>query len=611
MPLVPIKLKPGIDRSNTNYGNTGGYYACDKVRFRDGTPEKIGGWDKYTAQTFLGTARNLFCWSSLTGSVLLAAGTSIKYYIESGGGLADVTPYRTVNDALGTAPLSATSGSSVLVVTHANHGANDGDYVVLSGVATFAGIPVGSLNTEFSATVIDANTYSIVVDAVANTTVLGGGASVLASFELTSASDVAVPGFGWNAGAWERGAWNDPAPVAAYTTLRLWTQESFGEDHVFAPVGGSVYYWKFSNGVSTRAILLTSLAGASNTPLYAIKLLLSTSDRHLIVFGTNPIGSTDIDPLYIRWADTESLTNWTPSVTNAAGGIRLSSGNRIVTAVKLKQEIIVFTDGSLFSMQFIGAPNIFGIFPTADNISIASSNAVTVANDTIFWMGGDKFYTYNGRVSPLHCPINKFIFDNMSSTQFDQTFAGTNEGFNEIWWFYVSRNSLEVDSYVIFNYVENIWSYGTMKRSAWIDSPLKDYPIATGGNLIYNHEHGVDDAGDAIHAYIESTDFDITDGNSFSFVNRVLPDVTFVGSTASAPKVTMTITPRNSPGSSYRAEPANAVVRSASVPIEQFTERCDLRLRGRQLKMRIESNDAGVQWKLGVPRIEIRTDGKK
>jgi len=615
MALVPIKLRPGIDRSNTNYGNTGGFYVCDKVRFRDSTPEKIGGWVKYITQTYKGTARGMFCWASLSSTTLLAIGTSVKYYIESGGGLADVTPLRTSGTALASNPFTAVSGSPMLTVAHTAHGGSTGDYAIFSGATTFAGIPAASINTEFLVTVVDANTYTIVTNTNATSSVAGGGASVLESFELSVASDVAVPGFGWNAGTWGRGTWNTAATVATYSTLRLWTQESFGEDHVFAPIGGSIYYWKFSNGLSTRAVLLSSLAGASNTPLFAIKLLMSTSDRHLIAFGTNIIGATNIDPLFIRWADTESLTQWTPAITNAAGGIRLSAGNHIVTAVRLKQEMLVFTDSGLFSMQFIGAPDIFGVFPTANNTSIMSANSVAVANDTVFWMGGDKFYIYNGRVAPLHCSLNKFIFDNINPTQTDQIFAGTNEGFNEVWWFYCSKDSTVNDSYAIFNYVEQVWTYGTINRSAWLDTPLKAYPLAAYNGTIYYHENGVDDDRvTPINAFIESTDFDIASGNSFAFVHRLLPDVTFVGSSAAAPQVTITLTPRNSPGGVYgAADPAypSAVTRSVALPVEQFTERCDVRLRGRQMKMRIESTTLGVSWKLGVPRLDVQPDGSK
>lgn len=613
MSLTPLKLRPGINRSTTDYGNEGGWYDCDKVRFRNGAPEKIGGWVKYITSPFVGVARSLFNWVTLDSRNLLAVGTNLKYYLESSGGLYDITPLR-ATVTLGADPFAATSGSPVVTVTHAVHGAATGDYVTFSAAATFAGIPAASLNAEHAVTVLSANTYTIKLAANATATAAGGGAAVSAAYQISTGASVSVPGFGWNAGSWGRGTWNSAATVsqAAFSTLRLWSQESFGEDHVFCVHGGAIYYWKKSTGLSSRATALTAIAGASNVPLMATKLVMSTADRHLIALGTNAIGSTTQDPLLIRWCDTENLANWTPAVTNAAGDLRVASGNHIVTAVKLKNEIVVLTDASVVGLQYIGAPDIFGLNPIAENISIVGPQAAISSGNVVFWMGRDKFYSYDGRVEPLHCPLDTYIFANFNHTQERQVHAGTCETFNEVWWFYCSSASTEIDRYVIYNYLEKTWYHGSLARSVWLDSPIKPYPIAASGGYLYYHENGVDaDRTQAITAFVESSDIDIAEGEEFMFVTRVIPDIAFTGSVASAPAVTMTLTPKNTPGGAARAGVAATVSRTVAMEVGRHTEICDVRLRGRQVKLRLESTGLGVKWRLGVPRVDARTDGRK
>lgn len=610
MALTPIKLRPGINRNTTNYANEGGYYACDKVRFRAGKPEKIGGWVKYSNVAFLGTCRALFNWVALDNSNLLALATNIKYYVESGGTLHDITPLRSSATLL-ESPFSATAGITTVTVTHASHGASNGDFVVYSNATSFSGISTTTLNGEFQITYIDSDTYSIELPSPAAWTDVGGGTPA-AAYQISVAPNVSVPGRGWGAGAWGRGTWNSAATAVTYSSMRLWSQESFGEDHVFCTRNGTIYYFDLSGGLTSRAVKLDTLANAADVPLMATKLLMSTQDRHLIAFGVNPIGDTDQDPLLIRWADTESVTVWTNLVTNTAGELRCSKGNYIVTAVSLKREILVFTDSSIHSMQYVGAPYTFGIQPTADNISIISPNCTAVVGDACYWMGNDKFYIYNGRVDTLPCTLDDHIFRNINRIQAAQVFAGTNEGFNEIWWFYCSEASTDIDSYVIFNYIEKTWAYGTMHRTAWLDTPLKKFPLATAESYIYRHEEGTDDDRvTPIHAWIETSDFNLETGEHFSFVTRVIPDVSFEGSNANEPYLEITLTPRNSPGGKHRANTAHPVTRSATIPVEQYTEQCDVRLRGRQIKMRIESTDLGTHWKLGVPRIDIQPDGKK
>lgn len=611
MPLQKLQLRAGIDRSITSYSNEGGYYSCDKVRFRYGAPEKIGGWVKYSDKAFLGTARGLFNWMTLHGNNLLAIATNVKYYIESNGGLYDITPIRT-STVLALDPFSTTAGSTTLVVFQPNHGAATGDYVTFADAYGFAGVAALMLNVEFAVTATDNNFFTVQLPIPATDSLEGGGPIVTSSFQWNAGGDISVPGNGWGAGVWSRKAWGDAADEEVYTQLQLWSQEAFGEDHVFCKRGGPIYYWENSLGINHRATALTAIPGGDNVPLMANCLLLSTADRHLFAFGTNPIGSTVQDPLLIRWCDTESLSAWTPSITNAAGDLRLSSGNHIVTAVRTKQETLVFTDGSIFALQAVGAPDIFGITPVANNISIASSNAAAVAGNAVYWMGDDKFYTYSGQAMTLPCSLSDWVFDDISFEQKDQIFSGTNEGFSEIWWFYCSAGSNTVNRYIIYNYDEKLWSYGSLSRTAWLDSPLKSAPVAAYNNYIYYQETGVDDDRTApIHAYVESSDFDIADGDSFMFITRVLPDITFTGSAAAAPAVTFTLTARDSSGGNYRAQPAAAVARSAVLPVEQYTEQCDVRLRGRQVKIRIESTALGTHWRLGTPRVDMQQDGRK
>lgn len=611
MPLEKIKLKPGINRNTTDYDNEGGYFAGDKVRFRAGAPEKIGGWVKYTNATVAGTPRMLFNWVTLDSTNILAIGTNIKFYVEAGA-LYDVTPLRTTK-SLGSNPLSVTSGSAVVTVTNTAHGASTGDFVTLAGAATTGGILAADLNKEFQLTVIDADHYTVTAATSATSTANGGGASITAAYQLTTASDIAVPGYGWNAGGWGRGTWGSPATTETYSTLRLWSAEAFGQDLVFCPRNGPLYVWYYNLGLNHRATPLKDVVGANEVPLMATKVLLATQSRHLIAFGTNPIGDTDQDPLLIRWCAAENMLEWEPDIADSSGDLRVPTGNYIVTAIRLQQEILVFTDASITAMQYIGAPDIFGLQPVADNISIISANAVAVAGNAAFWMGNDKFYLYNGRTQTLPCSLENYVFSDINLTQADQIHAGTNEEFSEIWWFYCSAGSNSIDRYVIYNYDENLWAYGTMHRTVWLDTSLKQHPVAaTEQGVLYYHEDGVDDDRiNPINAWIESSDFDLGDGDSYMFVKRVLPDISFVGSASAQPAVTMTFTPRNAPGAVYKSGDAGAVRRSAALPVEAFTERLDVRLRGRQMKMRIESNGLGVHWKLGAMRMEMQPDGRK
>ena len=619
MPLQKILFKPGVNRENTRYTTEGGWYECDKVRFRQGNPEKIGGWTRFSAFTFLGVCRSLWNWVTLAGANLLGVGTNLKFYINLGGQYYDITPLRgspTINNN----PFVATLGSSVITVTDTAHGCLTGDFVTFSGAVGLGGnITAGVLNAEYQVTIIDANSYTITVSAVANATDVsgspGGGASVVAAYQLNTGPEIQIPLVGWGAGGWGTGVWgtgtSDPIP------LQLWNQANFGEDLIFGPRGGGVYYWDASAGVAVRGVNLT-VSGDADTPLFQNKIIVSDASRFVLVFGTNDYGTATLDPMLIRWSEQENPFVWTPAITNQAGSARLSHGSEIVTAIQTRQEIVTFTDQALYSLQYLGPPYVWGTQLLGDNISIASPNSVALASGVVYWMGVDKFYVYDGRVQTLNCDLRRYVFGDFNQDQSTQVFAGTNEGFNEVWWFYCSAGSTVVDKYVVYNYLEKIWYYGTLGRTAWLDTGLQPYPIAaTYINNIVNHEDGVDDNSTAtpapIVANISSSEFDIGDGHNFGFVWRVLPDLTFGGSASSpTPQVTMTLQGLTNSGSGVTNSAGQNVIKGSTYVItEEFTGQIYTRVRGRQLIFKIDSSQVGTTWQLGAPRIDIRPDGRR
>ena len=622
MPMTKLAFKPGINRERTRYASEGNWYESDKVRFRQGYPEKIGGWQRISENTFLGIARSLHGWSSLDGGAFVGVGTNLKFYIEQGGSYSDVTPLRSTT-AAGDVTFSATNGDATITVTDTAHGAIEGDFVTFSGAQTLGGaITNNILNANFQiATVINANSYTVEASVAANSSDTGnGGSNVVGKYEITSGQAFSVPSTGWGFGSWGTGVWGTGA--GGTSQLRLWSQSNFGEDLVFGPRGGSLYYWDSSAGLGTRAVEVSSLGGASNVPTIQNQTLVSDVSRFVFCFGANPLGSATQDTMLVRWSDQEDVANWTPAATNQAGSLRLSVGTEIVAGRQSRQEVLVWTDSALYSMQYQGAPIVWGAQLVGENISVASQNCMAFAANTAFWMGADSFYIYDGRVRPLKCDVKRYVFNDFNNEQFRQVFAGTNEQFNEIWWFYCSSGSTTADRYVVYNYVENIWYYGNLTRSAWLESGTRTKPIAaTYSNNIVEHEVGVDNQETstpaAITASITSAQYDIGDGDKFTFINRVLPDVTFDGSTAVSPQATFTITPAENSGSG-RTSPASvggdssgSVTRSATAPIEAFTERLDLRVRGRQMSFKIESTALGVTWQLGIPRFNIRPDGRR
>jgi len=621
MPLKKIVFRPGVNKENTRFTTEGGWYSCDKIRFRQGTPEKIGGWERISSATFVGVARSLWNWITNAGLNLLGIGTNKKFYVEQGAAYYDITPVSTT--ATLTNPFTATNGSAVITVAHTAHGGTTGNYVTFSGATGLGGnITASVLNRDYEITVLTVNSYTITATATANAADVAGspgGGTVTAAYQISTGPAISVPLAGWGAGSWGGGSWGD---TSGASSIRVWSQSNFGEDLIFNPRGGGIYYWDASAGLTARAVNISSLPGAVNTPTTANFIVVSDQSRFVFAFGTTELDTTVFDPMLIRWSDQEDVGNWAPSAVTQAGDLRLSHGSEIIGAIQARQEILVWTDSSLYALQYLGAPEVWGAQLLGDNISICSQNAMSLASGVVYWMGVDKFYKYDGRVSTLRCDLRQHVYQDINTLQYGQIFSGTNEGFNEVWWFYCSRDSMSIDRYVVYNYLEDIWYYGTLARTAWLDSGLRTGPIAaTYSNNIVNHELGEDDnesgTPTAITAYIESSEFDIDDGHNFSFIYRVLPDLTFRGSTSSSPKVTMYLKPLKNSGSGYNNPESvggdnNAQVnRIATVPVEQFTGQVYTRVRGRQLSMKIESTDLGVAWQLGSPRLDVRSDGRR
>jgi len=738
MPLQKLQFRPGLNREGTDYSNEGGFYDGDKIRFRSGFPEKIGGWVQLNNSTFIGTCRALWNWVTLAGANLLGIGTDKKYYIESGGTYNDVTPLIYTSSNLGTTlgpftAITVSPYSSSITVTDSAYNPSVGDYFTISGATSLGGnITAAVLNQEYVvATVPTTTTYTFIAKNPSTGAVVTsnasdtdkGGAAVKVEYQYPIGLNVYSLGTGWGAGSWPtynstsltnpftatatgtailivtqtghglttgnyvyfqsiasnpcgitKGilqkafpitntgantytidistvttatttstaasggtvvvytpaaplrAWNTAATVGVGQQLRLWTNDNYGQNLFIAPRGGAIYYWLAASGVGTRAQSLATLAGSAYVPTATYQVLSSAIQKFVIAMGANPYTSgnptTTFNPMLVRWSDQLNEYQWVPAVTNQAGEFTLTNGSYIMGARATRQEILIWTDSCLYSMQYLGAPYVWGFNILMDNISVMSPNSMITANNVTYWMGTDKFYMYSGRVETLPCSLRQFVFNDINQDQAYQVHAGLNEGFNEIWWFYCSANSTQIDKYVIYNYLDRVWYYGTMARSAWLDSGIRQYPIAADyNNRIIYHENGVDNNATqtttAIDSYVQSSDFDIGDGHNFGFVWRILPDVNFNGSNINNPAVTMTIKPRVNSGTAYGVS-NNPTVTSAdnygaasAYNIQQFTGQVYTRLRGRQLAFRIESTGIGVNWQLGSPRIDIRPDGRR
>ena len=725
MPLQKLQFRPGVNREGTTLSNEGGWFECDKIRFRSGYPEKIGGWVKDTgvadatlqppAGSYWGVCRSMWNWNSLAGNNYLSLGTNLKFYIQNGpnGLFYDITPIRDSNTVASNA-FTTVNSSTTVTVNDPGHGAQTGDFVTISGVGgAINGIPAASLNKEFQLTYVNSNQYNIAVSAPATSSGTTGSATF--TYQITTGLDTYTVATGWGAGAWGgyvagsttttlNGGINSSATTitltsnASFTTtgtvvidtesitysgkgvntltgctrgangttaashltgatvtqvsasftgwgeasstggvgqqLRLWSQANYGENLIFNPRGGALYYWAVNANpnIFDRGVVMaagTTVDGVpldSTTPSVANFVMVSDASRFTIAFGTNdPSGvyfPTTQDPMLVRWSNQEDFGTWIPAVTNQAGDYRLSSGSEIITAQQTRQEILVWTDAAVYSMQYLGPPYVWGFQIMGDNISIAGPNVVSTANNVTYWMGADKFYMYSGRVETLPCALRQYVYDDINMLQSFQFFSGTNEGYNEIWWFYCSANSNVVDKYVVFNHLERTWYYGTIERTAWLDSPLRDVPMAAGyaGQLLY-HETGNDDGTTTppspIVSYCQSSDFDIGDGHNFGLVSRIIPDVTFDGSDVAAPTVTFTVRPRQNPGANYGSSDSPDVVSTNNYSgdryyeVQQFTQYVYVRIRGRQMAFRIGSSDLGVAWQLGTPRLDVRPDGRR
>ena len=723
MPLQKLQFRPGLNREGTDYSNEGGWYDGDKIRFRSGFPEKIGGWTRMATAQFLGYARSLWNWVALNGSNYLGVGTEVKYYIEQGGTYNDITPVTTNSTGL-TNPLTIVSGSNQMTIVDAGYHPNVGDYLTISGASTIgtSNVTAAVINTEYSVTsLVNATAYNVTLSVTANASGTGGG-TVAIAYQQPIGLNTYTLGTGWGAGPWpDYGATSTltnpfttsngsnvvtvthsahglsngaavtfanatatggiSAPLlntlfyptivnaSAYTIttqvsanasvtgggtvtayaqtgtrgwgtgftsgigqqLRLWSNDNYGQDLVIAPRGGSIFYWTAASGLGTRAQYLSTLStfygfNGGYVPTSTYQVVASAIQRFVIAMGANSYDAnttaTTFDPMLVRWSDQENPYQWVPEVTNQAGEFRLSNGSYIMGARATRQEILVWTDSAIYSMQYLGAPYVWGFQILMDNISIMSPNSMITINNVTYWMGTDKFYMYSGRVETLPCSLRQYIFADINKDQSYQVFCGSNEGYNEIWWFYCSGTSNTVNKYVIYNYLDRVWYYGTMARTAWLDSGIRPYPMAADYNSrILFQESAVDDVSGVtpvpINAYVQSSDFDISDGHNFGFVWRILPDVNFNGSNVNNPEVTMTVKPRRNSGTPYgiadnpQVTSADNYAASSVYTVQEFTGQVYTRLRGRQLAFRIESTGLGTAWQLGSPRIDIRPDGRR
>lgn len=633
MPLSKLVFKPGINRDQTNYASEGGWYDCDKIRFRSGYPEKIGGWQVKTFTPYAGNAISLYAWNTLAGEEYIGVGTSEKMYINYGTALLDITPIRvTLTSPTTNNCFTTINGSRQVTVSISGHGASEGDWVTFSGVVGTAGfiggIPEAEFNAEFKMTSVGAGVFTITLPSAATSVATGGGTAISAAIQVGIGGEVAVAGYGWGAGTWGRGGWGSGSTVPLYIQPRLIFQDRFNDDLIFNIRDGNIYYWE--NSLSNRAVLLSSIGGAVAVPQQVGKVMFAPSG-HLLALGCtnyNAAGSAPeylgtYDPLLVRWANVDSIIgpepeNWRPELTNNAGFLRLQSGTDIVASIRTRQEVLLITDTSVYSLQFLGTEEVFRAEELSAHISITGPNTLVGSNNISYWMGRDKFYVYSGRVDTLPCTLRQYVFEDINLDQSAVFFAGSNAQFNEVIWFYCSGSSNSIDRYVIYNYSENIWYFGQLNRTAWIDASVTDYPIAASNTWLYEHELGVDDGQplDApnlpIVSYIQSADVDIDDGDKFMLVRRVIPDVNFVGSTASSAEVELTVGVRNFPGAVNATTNASDVSTARNVStatIDQYTNQVFVRCRGRQMNFRINSDTVGTQWQLGIPRVDARPDG--
>ncbi len=622
MPLQKITFRPGINREGTAYDNEGGWFDCNLVRFRKGRPEKFGGWEKLTSNTYLGTVRALHPWIALEGTKYLGLGSHLKYYIESGGNFNDVTPIRSTTSA-GDVTFSATNGDATITVADTAHGAVQNDFVTFSGASSLGGnITAAVLNQEYQvATVVNANSYTIEAKDTSGTTVTAnssdsgnGGSSVVGAYQVNVGLDVYVPGTGWGLNGWGIGAFGQASALSSTNQLRTWTHDNFGENLIINQRNGGIFRWLESGGLTTRAVELSAISGANLVPTKGLQVLTSEKDRHLIVLGADPISGSSrtgtIDPMLVAFSDQENELDFEPLTTNTAGSLRLSSGSSIIGGVKARQETLIWTDTALYSMQFIGPPFTFGINLINEGTGLIGPKAAITTPSGVYWMSYNNFYSYNGSVQTLPCSVHNYVFNDINLIQSFKIHAFTIKDKSEVGWFYCSSGSNEIDRYVIYNYVENIWFYGQLVRTAWLDSGIENYPRAVANAYLYQQEKGFNDDGSPMtNVFIESSDLDIGDGEQFSFLKRIIPDYKFIED-ANSGNVNIVLKTRNFPGDSLATNSTNVV--SAN------TQQVYVRSRSRQIALRFESDDdatndgnLSIGWRLGATRIDIKPDGKR
>ena len=615
--LVKYEFEPGVNREGTQLTAGSGWYDADKIRFRKGRPEQIGGWAKYSVNAFLGVCRSLLDWVAQSAIDYLGVGTTLKFYVSVGDGFNDVTPIRTTTVA-GAVTFGASTSSSTLTVTNTNHGAVVNDFVTYSGAVSLGGnITAAVLNQEYQITSITtANIYTITakntlgVTVTANASDTGnGGVVVVGEYQINTGLNTYVAASGYGAGTWGSSSWGGSTPIGAGNQLRLYTQDTFGNDLIFCVRGGGIYYWDESVGTGTRAIALVDKSGAVSPPTLALQVMVSDTDRHTICFGSNPIGSAILDPLFVRWSDQESPFDWTPTSTNTSGGVTLTAGSYIIAAIKTRQEILIFTNNSIHSMRFSGAPFTYEFDVVNEGLSMVSPNAATNAGDMVFFMDRGGFYFYNGSVQRLKCTVLDYVFSNINTAQEYKIFATASVDFSEIYWFYpIGSGNTECTNYVSYNYLEDSWAIGTLDRAAWISANTRTYPIAATNivsaneNYLYNHESGYDDDGSAMNAYIESGGIEMGDGEQFMFVNRMIPDFEFRGATGSA---SMTVTFK---GKDF---PLNSSSTLATSTVTSTSSQSFIRARTRESIIRVASTGTGYGWTLGQMRFDVRPDGRR
>ncbi len=621
MALSKFIFRPGINREGTDYDNEGGWFDANLIRFKNGRVQKIGGWVKDTLDTYLGKARALHAWVSLEGSKYLGLGTTFKYYIKQGTNFDDVTPIRSTTSA-GDVTFAATNGSSTITVTDTSHGAVTNDFVTFSGAASLGGnVTATVLNQEYQILLVTGlNTYTITAKDTSGTTVTAnasdsgnGGSSVVGTYQINVGLDVYVSSTGWGTGTWGASTWGSASAISATNQLRLWTHDHFGENLIMNVRGGGIYRWLENSGTNTRAVELSGITGANQVPTVGLQAITSEKDRHLIILGADPIVDSartgSIDPMLIAFSDQENDLDFEPRSTNTAGSLRLSSGSAIIGAVKSRQEILIWTDTALYSMQFIGPPFTFGINLINENSGLIAPKAAVTAPNGVFWMGYDNFYVYTGSVKKVPCSVLSYVFDDYNSSQTFKTHAFTNTQYDEVGWYYCSGSSDEIDRYVIYNYAENVWSYGQLRRYAWLDAGVEPYPRATENSYLYEHETGYDDDGSPMtNVFVESSDFDIGDGEQFAFINKMIPDIRFL-SNSDGGQVNLVLKTRNFPGDTLTTNSTSTITSS--------TQQSHVRARARQAVVRVESDDdntpanTATGWRLGATRLDVRTDGRR